>query len=100
MQGIVGKKVGMTQIFENGKLVPVTVIQAGPNYVLQKKNVEKEGYNAIQVGFDEKREITVTKPLMGIFTKAGTKPLAYVTEFTVESVEGFELGQEFKVDLS
>lgn len=99
MQGLVGKKIGMTQVFENGKLVPVTVIQAGPNYVLQKKNVEKEGYNAIQVGFDEKREITVTKPLMGIFTKAGTKPLAYVTEFTVESVEGFELGQEFKVDI-
>lgn len=99
MQGLVGKKIGMTQVFENGKLVPVTVIQAGPNYVLQKKSVEKEGYNAIQVGFDEKREVTVTKPMMGIFTKAGTKPLAYVTEFTVDSVDGFELGQEFKADL-
>ena len=99
MLGLVGKKVGMTQIFEDGKLIPVTVITAGPNYVLQKKDAEKEGYTALQVGFDETREKVVSKPLMGIFNKAGLKPQKYIGEFTVDTVEGFELGQEIKVDL-
>lgn len=99
MLGLVGKKVGMTQIFEEGKLIPVTVITAGPNYVLQKKDVEKEGYTALQVGFDETREKVVSKPLLGIFKKAGVAPQKYIGEFTVESVDGFELGQEIKVDL-
>ncbi len=99
MLGLVGKKVGMTQIFENGKLIPVTVISAGPNYVLQKKEIAKEGYTALQVGFDETREKVVSKPLLGIFKKAGVAPQKYIGEFTVDSVEGFELGQEIKVDL-
>lgn len=99
MLGLVGKKVGMTQIFEEGKLIPVTVITAGPNYVLQKKDVEKEGYTALQVGFDETREKVVSKPLLGIFKKAGVAPQKYIGEFTVDSVDGFELGQEIKVDL-
>lgn len=99
MLGLVGKKVGMTQIFEEGKLIPVTVITAGPNYVLQKKDVEKEGYTALQVGFDETREKIVSKPLLGIFKKAGVAPQKYIGEFTVDSVDGFELGQEIKVDL-
>lgn len=89
----------MTQIFEEGKLIPVTVITAGPNYVLQKKDVEKEGYTALQVGFDETREKVVSKPLLGIFKKAGVAPQKYIGEFTVDSVDGFELGQEIKVDL-
>lgn len=96
---ILGKKIGMTQIFEDGKVVPVTVIEAGPNFVLQTKTAEKDGYVAIQVGFDEKREKNTTKPLMGIFNKAGVKPQRFVKEFRVESVDACALGQELKVDI-
>jgi len=98
MSGILAKKIGMTQIFENGKAIPVTVIEAGPNFVLQKKTVETDGYTALQLGFDEKREKNTTKPLMGIFTKAGVKPLRFVKELKVESTDSYELGQEIKVD--
>jgi large subunit ribosomal protein L3 len=98
MSGILAKKIGMTQIFENGKFVPVTVVEAGPNYVLQKKTSEKEGYTALQLGFDEKKEKNTTKPMMGIFKKAGVKPLRFVKELRVDSVEGYELGQEIKID--
>lgn len=98
MTGILAKKIGMTQIFENGKFVPVTVIEAGPNFVLQKKTVENDGYSALQLGFDEKKEKNTTKPLMGIFTKAGVKPLRFVRELKVEATESYELGQEIKVD--
>lgn len=96
---ILGKKIGMTQIFEDGKVVPVTVIEAGPNFVLQTKTTEKDGYVAIQVGFGEKRKKNTTKPLMGIFNKAGVKPQRFVRELRVESVEGYTLGQEIKVDV-
>ena len=96
---ILGKKIGMTQIFEDGKVVPVTVIEAGPNFVLQTKTTEKDGDVAIQVGFGEKREKNTTKPLMGIFNKAGVKPQRFVRELRVESVEGYTLGQEIKVDV-
>ena len=99
MKGILGKKIGMTQIFEDGKVVPVTVIEAGPNFVLQTKTTEKDGYVAIQVGFGEKKEKNTTKPLMGIFNKAGVKPQRFVRELRVESVEGYTLGQEIKVDV-
>lgn len=99
MAGILAKKIGMTQIFEDGKFVPVTVVEAGPNYVLQKKTEEKDGYNALQIGFDEKREKNTTKPMMGIFNKAGVKPLRFVRELKADSVEGYELGQEIKVDI-
>ena len=98
MSGILAKKIGMTQIFEDGKFIPVTVVEAGPNYVLQKKTVENDGYTALQLGFDEKKEKNTTKPLMGIFNKAGVKPLRFVKELKVDSVEGIELGQEIKVD--
>ena len=96
---ILGKKIGMTQIFEDGKIVPVTVIEAGPNFVLQTKTTENDGYVAIQVGFDEKREKNTTKPLMGIFNKAGVKPQRFVKELRVESVDAYALGQEIKVDI-
>ena len=89
----------MTQIFEDGKFVPVTVVEAGPNFVLQKKTEEKDGYVALQLGFDEKKEKNTTKPLMGIFNKAGVKPQRFVRELEVESVDGYELGQEIKVDV-
>ncbi|ADO83581.1 50S ribosomal protein L3 [Ilyobacter polytropus] len=99
MAGILAKKIGMTQIFENGKFVPVTVVEAGPNFVLQKKTEEKDGYTALQLGFDEKKEKNTTKPMMGIFNKAGVKPLRFVRELKADSVEGYELGQEIKVDI-
>jgi len=99
MSGILAKKIGMTQIFEDGKFVPVTVVEAGPNYVLQKKTEESDGYTALQLGFDEKKEKNTTKPLMGIFNKAGVKPQRFVRELKVDSVEGYELGQEIKVDV-
>lgn len=98
MSGILGKKIGMTQIFEDGKFVPVTVVEAGPNFVLQKKSVENEGYTAVQLGFDEKKEKNSTKPMMGIFNKVGVKPLRFIREIKVADTNGYELGQEIKVD--
>lgn len=89
----------MTQIFEDGKFIPVTVVEAGPNFVLQKKTVENDGYTALQLGFDEKKEKNTTKPVMGIFKKAGVNPQRFVKELRVDSVEGYELGQEIKVDV-
>ena len=99
MSGILAKKIGMTQIFEDGKFIPVTVVEAGPNYVLQKKTVENDGYTALQLGFDAKKEKNTTKPIMGIFKKAGVNPQRFVKELRVDSVEGFELGQEIKADV-
>lgn len=99
MSGILAKKIGMTQIFEDGKFIPVTVVEAGPNFVLQKKIVENDGYTALQLGFDEKKEKNTTKPVMGIFKKAGVNPQRFVKELRVDSVEGYELGQEIKVDV-
>lgn len=99
MSGILAKKIGMTQIFEDGKFIPVTVVEAGPNYVLQKKTVENDGYTALQLGFDEKKEKNTIKPIMGIFKKAGVNPQRFVKELRVDSVEGFELGQEIKADV-
>jgi large subunit ribosomal protein L3 len=99
-KGILGKKVGMTQIFaEDGKVIPVTVVQAGPCLVLQKKTEASDGYNAIQVGFDEIREKLSTKPELGHFKKAGVKALRYVREFRTAQVDSYEVGQEIKADL-
>jgi large subunit ribosomal protein L3 len=100
MKGILGRKLGMTQVFgENGVVVPVTVIQAGPVYVTQIKTVEKDGYNALQVAFEDKKEQRVNKPLKGHFEKAGVSTKGQIVEFRVDSVEGYELGQEIKLDL-
>lgn len=96
--GIIGRKIGMTQIFqEDGSVVPVTVVEAGPCWVTQKKTEEKEGYEALQVGFLPKNEKRVKKPLAGHFKKAGTVPLSHIKEFRVESTEGIEVGQEINV---
>ena len=89
MQGLIGKKVGMTSVFdENGKNIPCTVLQAGPCVVTQIKTVEKDGYNAVQLGFEEKKEKHTTKAEQGHFKKAGTTPKRKLVEFT-----GFEAGQ-------
>lgn len=83
MSGLIGKKIGMTSIYDaSGKIVPCTVIEAGPCVVTQVKTVEKDGYSAIQLGYDEKKEKNTTKPLMGHFAKAGTTPKKVLHEFT------------------
>ena len=103
MKGILGKKLGMTQIFtEEGIVVPVTVVEAGPNVVTQVKTVEKDGYNAIQVGFEDAKEKSLNKPQKGHFTKAGNTNKKHLREFRVDSidaVEEFTVGQEIKADL-
>ena len=99
-KGILGKKVGMTQVFmEDGKLIPVTVVEAGPCYVVQKKTVATDGYNAIQVGFNELREKLSNKPEKGHFQKASLKPMRWVREFRVDNVDAYEIGQEIKADV-
>ncbi len=100
MKNMLGRKVGMTQIFkENGEVVPVTVIEAGPLFVVQKKTVEKDGYNAIQVGFGEVKERRVTKPLKGHYEKANVAYRKFLREFHVENPDEFEIGQEIKADV-
>lgn len=96
-KGILGKKVGMTQIFtDNGELIPVTVIEATPNTVLQVKSVETDGYEATQVGFDTLREVLTNKPAKGHAAKANTTPKRFVREF--KGLEGAEVGAEITVD--
>ena len=99
-KGILGRKIGMTQIFsENGDLIPVTVIQAEPNIVLQKKSVDTDGYEAIQLGFADKKESRANKPEKGHATKANTTPKRFVREIRGVNAGEFEIGQEVKVDL-
>ncbi|MFA8438920.1 50S ribosomal protein L3 [Pueribacillus sp. YX66] len=99
-KGILGKKLGMTQIFlENGDVVPVTVIEAMPNVVLQKKTVETDGYEAIQIGVEDKKEARTTKPEKGHAEKAGTTPKRFVREIRGVNTAEYEVGQEIKVDV-
>ena len=95
-----GKKVGMTRYFlDEGKSVPVTVVKVGPCVVLQKKSLEKEGYNAIQIGFEPQKENRVNKPLKGHFDAAGAGYFVHLHEIGVDDPELFELGQEIKSDV-
>ena len=99
-KAILATKVGMTQIFnEDGVLTPVTVLQAGPCVVTQVKTVENDGYAAVQVGFGEKREKLVNKPLQGHFKKAGVGNKRYLKEFKFENAEEYSLAQEIKADI-
>ena len=99
-KAILATKVGMTQIFdENGALIPVTVLQAGPCVVTQVKTVDNDGYSAVQVGFSDKREKLVNKPLKGHFAKAGVSCKRYLKEFKFEDAESYALGQEIKADI-
>lgn len=99
-KGILGRKVGMTQVFlENGELVPVTVVQAEPNVVLQTKTLETDGYEAIQLGFDDKKDHRANKAEKGHAEKANTTPKRYVREFRTSKVDEFEVGQEIGVDV-
>jgi large subunit ribosomal protein L3 len=101
MEGIIGKKVGMTQIFgKGGEVIPVTVIQADPCPIVQIKTKEKEGYNALQLAFGYKRKSLFNKPISGHFEKAKVEPKRVLKEFRInESNKQFELSQEIKVDL-
>lgn len=99
MKGILGRKIGMTQVFTtDGKLIPVTVVEATPNVVLQKKTVATDGYDAIQVGFEDKREKLATKAHKGHVAKAGTAPKRFIREFRYDEMMSYEVGQEIKVD--
>ena len=99
-KAILATKVGMTQIFnEDGVLTPVTVLQAGPCVVTQVKTVENDGYSAVQVGFVDKREKLVNKPMQGQFKKAGVSYKRYVREFKFENAEEYAVAQEIKADV-
>jgi large subunit ribosomal protein L3 len=100
MKGILGKKLGMTQVFTpEGLVVPVTVIQAGPCVVLQKKDTENDGYESIQIGFDDKKVQRTIKPELGHAKKAGATPKRYVKEIRGVELADYEVGQELKADL-
>ncbi len=99
-KAIVAKKVGMTQIFaEDGMLIPVTVLQAGPCTVTQVKTVENDGYSAVQVGFGERKEKHTNKPMKGHFDKAGVEFKKHIKEFRLDNAEEFEVGNEIKADV-
>ena len=98
-KGIIGKKIGMTQLFdENGMVVPVTVVEAGPCVVVQKKTVESDGYTAVQVGFGEVKANKLTKPAKGHFEKAGVAPKKTLKEFRVDSIDEINVGDIIKAD--
>jgi len=98
--GIIGKKLGMTRIFgEDGSIVPVTVVQAGPCPIIQLKTKEEDGYEAIQLAFEEIPEKKVNKPLKGHFLKANRGFFRYLKEFRLDSVQDFELGQDITVEI-
>ena len=100
MNTILGKKVGMTQIFsETGVAVPVTVIEAGPVYVTQIKTAETDGYEAVQIGYEEQKPHRVTKPLKGHFEKAQATPKKHLQEVRVENASEYQLNQEFTVEI-
>lgn len=94
-KGILGRKLGMTRVYdENGRAIPVTVIEAGPCTILQKKTIKKEGYNAIQIGFLEKKESRLNKPEAGHFKRSGGKGFYHIKEFRVSDPESYEVGQQ------
>lgn len=99
MSGILGKKIGMTSIFDdNGQMIPCTIIEAGPCYVTQVKTKDRDGYDAVQLGFDEVKERLVRKPMKGHFKRGGVKPLRLLSEFRNVNGKHYELGQELRVD--
>ncbi len=100
VKGIIGKKIGMTQIFDaNGKVVPVTVVEAGPCPVVQKKTVEVDGYAAVQLGFAVQKQQRVTKPLKGHFAKADVAPQKVLKEFRFADTSAYEAGSVVKADV-
>lgn len=99
-KGILGKKLGMTQIFTpQGEVIPVTVVEAGASVVLQNKTVESDGYNAVQLGFGTVKDKKVTKPMKGHFAKAGAKPVKFIRELRLPSAPEYTVGQVIGVDV-
>ena len=99
-KAIIGKKVGMTQIFdETGKVIPVTVIEAGPCTVVQKKTVENDGYESVQLGFEDLADKKLTKPMKGHFEKAGVSAKKYLKEFRLENCAAYNVGDVLKADV-
>ena len=99
-KAILGRKLGMTQIFtEEGKVVPVTVIESGNNVVIQNKTTESDGYNAVQLGFGEIKEKHLTKPLKGRFEKAGVEPVKYIREMRLTAPSEYKVGDKIGVDI-
>lgn len=99
MKGIIGRKLGMTQVFlDEGQVVPVTVIQAGPCYVVQRKTLDRDGYEAIQVGFETAKSKRVNRPLTGHFQRHGAPVCRFLKEFPVEAAAGFQPGQAITVE--
>ena len=99
-KAIIGKKVGMTQIFDdNGRVIPVTVIEAGPCVVTQKKTAEKDGYEAVQLGFEDVKESKLTKPENGHLKKAGVSAKKYLKEFRLDDCSGLNVGDEVTADV-
>ncbi|MGP1470219.1 MAG: 50S ribosomal protein L3 [Schwartzia sp. (in: firmicutes)] len=99
-KAILGRKLGMTQLFtEEGKVVPVTVVESGKNVVIQNKTVETDGYNAVQLGFGEVKEYKVTKPLKGHFAKAGVQPVKFIRELRLSDPSAYQVGDTLGVDV-
>lgn len=99
-KAILGKKLGMTQIFtEEGAVVPVTVVEASPNVIVRVKTVDTDGYNSIQLGYGDVKEKHVTKPVKGQFDKAGVKPVKYLREFRLTDTPEYEVGQTLAADI-
>ena len=99
-KGLIGKKIGMTQLFdENGKVIPVTVVEAGPCTVVQKKTIENDGYEAIQVGFGDVKVQRVNKPMAGHFKKADVAPKKILKEFRLENIADVNVGDVLKADI-
>lgn len=101
LEGIIGKKVGMTQTFDdNGTVSPVTIITAGPCIVIQRKSMEKDGYVAVQIGFQEEKELkNVNKPIQGHFNKSGVPPVKFIREFPIDEKSEVKEGDQFFVDM-
>lgn len=99
-KAILGRKIGMTQVFDNeGRAVPVTVIEAEPNVVVQKRTIDKDGYSSVQVGLGKVKERRVNKPLKGHFEACKVKPCRYLREFRLEKADDYAVGQEIRVDV-
>jgi len=100
MIGLLGKKTGMTRIFDdNGNVIPVTIVEAGPCFITQIKTKDNDGYDAVQLGFDEKKIKSTTKPLLGHFQKAGLSPKRFLAEFRNFDLKDLKLGQQITVDV-
>ncbi len=99
MKALLGKKIGMTMIFKNGRSVPVTVLKAGPCVVVQKKTAESDGYNSIQIGFESIPARKSNKPMLGHFKKANVEPMRHLSEVRTDDVANYQIGQNLDVSL-